>query len=242
MGQIVRWQVFPDTAALAHAAAARIAAAARAAIDARGVFRLALAGGHTPLVAYAELARTVPAWAGWEIYFGDERCRPINDAERNDVAAGGVWFTPARVPPGQIHGIPAELGPEEGARQYAALLAPIESFDLVLLGLGEDGHTASLFPGHALEDAEVLAVHAAPKPPPQRVSLSASRLSRTREALFLVSGADKRAAVAAWRRGADIPARHIAPSGGVDVWLDAVADAGAGESSCFAPKTEGDIA
>jgi 6-phosphogluconolactonase len=226
--QSVRWQVFPDTAALAHAAATRITACAHAAMGVRGVFRIVLAGGRTPLAAYAELARTVTTWAGWRIYFGDERCLPVGDAGRNDTAAGAAWFESAHVPPEQIHSIPAELGAEKGARRYAALLAPIESFDLVLLGLGEDGHTASLFPGRALDGAEVLAVHAAPKPPAERVSLSASRLSRAREVLFLVSGADKRAAVAAWRQGVEIPARHITPPAGVDVWFDADADAAPG--------------
>jgi 6-phosphogluconolactonase len=97
--------------------------------------------------------------------------------------------------------------------------------DLVLLGLGEDGHTASLFPGHdwgvVPNSPDVLAVFDAPKPPPQRVSLSAARLSRAREVLFLVEGASKRDAVARWRMGADIPARSVRPSAGVDVLVEA---------------------
>ncbi len=236
MPQAARWQVFPDAAALARATAARILAEARAAREAQGVFRIVLAGGRTPLAAYAELARTVTAWAGWQIYFGDERCRPVGDAARNDTAARAAWFAPAGVPAGQIHCIPAERGPDEGARRYAAVVQPIASFDLVLLGLGEDGHTASLFPGAPLDGAEVLAVRAAPKPPPERVSLSASRLSRARAVLFLVSGADKRSAVRAWRAGADIPARHITPPGGVEVWLDAAADAVADEPTATTRK------
>jgi len=97
--------------------------------------------------------------------------------------------------------------------------------DDVLLGLGEDGHTASLFPGHdwgAVPGApDALAVFDAPKPPPERVSLSAARLSRARQAVFLVSGAAKRQAVTLWRAGADLPARAIAPAAGVDILLEA---------------------
>jgi len=123
-----------------------------------------------------------------------------------------------------MHAIPAEAGASEAARQYANVLAGLDRFDLVLLGLGEDGHTASLFPGQPLGrdegGPEVLAVSAAPKPPPQRVTLSARRLSRSRAVLFLVTGTTKRSAVAAWRAGADIPARAIVPENGVDVLAD----------------------
>jgi 6-phosphogluconolactonase len=94
----------------------------------------------------------------------------------------------------------------------------------VLLGFGEDGHTASLFPGRdwgvAASAPDALAVLHAPKPPPQRVSLSAARLSRTREMLFLVEGEAKRSAVTQWRMGADIPARAIHPEAGVDVLVE----------------------
>ena len=94
----------------------------------------------------------------------------------------------------------------------------------MLLGLGEDGHTASLFPGHEWGTApgspDTLAVFDAPKPPPQRVSLSAARLSRARQVIFLVSGQSKQRAVAAWRAGKDIPARTIRPAVGVDVLVE----------------------
>ena len=86
---------------------------------------------------------------------------------------------------------------------------------LSLLGRVLDGS------GQPIDGADVLAVHASPKPPPERVTLSASRLSRTRQALFLVTGKNKRAALTAWRQGRDIPARYITPPGGVDLWLDA---------------------
>ena len=122
------------------------------------------------------------------------------------------------------HLIPAELGSEAAARRYAGELTGVGEFDLVLLGLGADGHTASLFPGRPHDDsADVVAVHDSPKPPSERVSLSAARLSRARQVLFLVTGQDKRAAVTAWRTGAEIPARAI--RGPVQVLLDASAAA-----------------
>lgn len=219
-----RWQVFPDRVALAAHAAELILISARDAIEARGVFRLVLAGGQTPLAVYAQLATAHADWPCWHWYFGDERCLPAGDAGRNDSAIRHVWFDHIAAPLANIHAFPAELGAEAAARQYAALLAGLGEFDLVLLGLGEDGHTASLFPGRPLDaSAEVLAVHDAPKPPTERVTLSAARLSRARQVLFLVTGADKRAAVTAWRAGADIPARAI--SGNVQVLLDAEAAA-----------------
>ena len=103
-------------------------------------------------------------------------------------------------------------------------MLPEGIFDLVILGLGEDGHTASLFPSHewgiAPDSPATLAVNDAPKPPPQRVSLSAHRLSQTRQLMYLVSGASKRQAVTDWRNDKDIPAASITPACGVDVYLE----------------------
>jgi 6-phosphogluconolactonase len=130
-------------------------------------------------------------------------------------------------PDANIHCIPAECGPDVAAAAYAQELAGVPEFDLVLLGLGEDGHTASLFPGHdwsAAGLASVLAITDAPKPPPQRVSLSPARLAATRQLVFLVTGAGKRKAVQDWRAGIAIPASRIAPHGGVDILLDAAAN------------------
>lgn len=222
-----RWQVFPDAAALAGQAAALIPDAARDAIAARGVFHLVLAGGHTPKSAYERLCDCGANWIKWQIYFGDERCLPRGDPGRNDTMARRAWLDHIRIPPVNIHPIPAEHGAEQGAQRYAKMLRRVPEFDLVLLGLGEDGHTASLFPGqqYGLEkdDMAVVAVRMAPKPPAERVSLSVARLSRARRALFLVGGETKRDAVKLWRAGADIPARHITPTQGVDVYVDRAA-------------------
>lgn len=222
--QDVRWHGFADADALARAAFARICAAATQAIAARGVFRIVLAGGNTPRATYKLLRRADTDWRRWQIYFGDERCVPRADPARNSAMADAAWLAHVPFADTCIHPIPAELGAAAAAKAYAQTLRDIGDFDLVLLGLGEDGHTASLFPGHdwgsGADAPDTVQVFDAPKPPPQRVSLSAARLSRTRAVLFLVQGEAKRDAVARWRAGADIAARAIAPAAGVDVLIE----------------------
>jgi 6-phosphogluconolactonase len=134
------------------------------------------------------------------------------------------WLSHVAIPSKHVHSIPAELGAEEGAKAYASILKDINTFDLVLLGLGEDGHTASLFPGHNLGNEasapDVLAVYDAPKPPSERISLSAYRLSQAREVWFLVSGESKRLAIENWQHKKMIPAESIQPTYGVDIYTD----------------------
>lgn len=223
-GQNCRWHVLPDADALERAATDRILYAAQQAIARSGAFHLVLAGGNTPRRVYAALAGAAADWARWHVWFGDERCLPPTDPERNSRMAAEAWLDRVAIAAAQVHAIPAERGAATAAQTYADALAGMADFDLVLLGLGEDGHTASLFPGHdwgtGADAPAALAVFDAPKPPPQRVSLSARRLSATREVIFLVSGAGKRQALAAWRAGTAIPAAAIAPAHGVDVLLD----------------------
>ena len=222
MEQTRRWQVYATPAALAAAAVAAIVAAASAAIAERGAFHLVLAGGTTPKEVYRLLAAAAQDWRRWHVYYGDERCLPADHAERNSRMAEEAWLSRVDLPAAQIHAIAAERGATAAAADYARLLADLGPFDLVLLGLGEDGHTASLFPGKfAVDEASAaVAVFDAPKPPPQRVTLSARRLSAARQVIFLVTGAGKAAAVAAWRRGEAIPAAAIAPAAGVDIYLE----------------------
>ena len=213
-----------DRPALERAAVASILAAADGAIRARGQFHLVLAGGDTPRGAYRTLREALADWPAWHIYFGDERCLPANDPARNSLMAGEAWLDHVAIPTPHRHAIPAERGPTQAAEAYAGVLRPVGEFDLVLLGLGEDGHTASLFPGHEWGTApgspDAIAVFDAPAPPPQRVSLSAARLSRARQVIFLVGGGSKHRAVAEWRAGKHIPARSIVPEAGVDVLVE----------------------
>lgn len=219
-----RFHAVADLAALDREGAARVLAAADRALRARGQFHLVLAGGNTPRGTYRQLRAAAADWSNWHIYFGDERCVPPDDAARNSRMAGACWLDHVPIAPQHLHPIPAERGPREAATRYAATLQSVGEFDLVLLGLGEDGHTASLFPGHAWGEAPgsaaVLGVFDAPKPPPQRVSLSAARLGNAREVVFLVAGDDKRTAVMQWRADMPIPARAINPAAGVDVIIE----------------------
>ncbi|MFA6904263.1 MAG: 6-phosphogluconolactonase [Gallionellaceae bacterium] len=219
-----RWHPYPATSSLEYAAAQAVFNAAQQAILQHGAFHLVLAGGTTPRRVY-ELLRTKDAnWKQWHIYFGDERCLPAAHAERNSHMAEQALLNHVSIPASQIHNIPAEQGAQAAASSYAQTLGNIDMFDLVLLGLGEDGHTASLFPGHdwgtSPSAPATLAVHNAPKPPPERVSLSAHRLSQTRQLIFLVSGAAKQQAIKDWRNGKEIPAAAIAPGCGVDIYLE----------------------
>ena len=219
MTQVVNWKPYDSIELLAEAACQRVLQAAEKAIAAKGEFKLVLAGGTAPVKAYQLLATQQQDWSKWHIYYGDERCLPVDDSERNSLVAEQKWLDLVAIPKAQIHPIAAELGAEAGAEQYAKVVAEAGAFDLVLLGMGEDGHTASLFPGHVHNLDELAhAVHNSPKPPSDRVSISAKALSNTAELIFIVSGA-KHDALAAWKNKEDIPVTHLCPQSGVDVLL-----------------------
>lgn len=228
-GPEIRWHRHPDLAALTAAALERLGECAREALAQRGRFSVVLSGGSTPGPLYAAAAGLDTDWSCWHVYFADERCLPPGHAERNDTLARQQWLDRVPIPAAQIHAIPGELGPAAAAAAYRATLAGAGTFDLVLLGLGEDGHTASLFPGHdpgaGAGAPDALPVTDAPKPPPQRVSLSAARLADARTVEVLVSGAGKADAVRRLRDGDDLPIRAVTPAGGLDVHLDATAAA-----------------
>lgn len=221
----LRWHPASGVTALAELARIFVLQQAADAIAARDAFHLVLAGGETPQALYALLREAETDWARWHIWFGDERCLAPDDPARNSRLAATAWLDHVPVPPAQRHAIPGELGAYKGAGAYAAELRGQGLFDLVLLGLGEDGHTASLFPGQywgiERQSRPVLPVFSAPKPPPERISLSAGRLSRSRSVLFLVQGEAKRDALRRWRAGESLPAGAIQPRDGVDVLVDA---------------------
>jgi 6-phosphogluconolactonase len=217
--QISRWHSFDSQDAINQAAVARILAAAKTAISEKGSFLIVLAGGSTPKSVYELLSQQQADWQNWHIYHNDDRCLPVDHAERNSLMAREAWLNHVAIPDEQIHDIPAELGNVAGAAAYAKTLAGVPSFDLVLLGLGEDGHTASLFPGQTVDNsADAVPVFNAPKPPADRITISQQRLSNTQEVMFLVTGAGKQQAVDDWRKGVAIPASLIQPVNGVDVY------------------------
>ena len=202
--------VHADADALAAAVAERIATHAKQAIAQRGVFHLALAGGETPRRCYERLAKLDIDWDYVQIYFGDERCLPKGDVNRNDSMARDALFDYIAIPENNIHGIPAELGAREAAARYILVLGDIQ-LDLVLLGMGEDGHTASLFPGNPATESHdaVVPVFNAPKPPAERVSLGVCMLNAARAKMFMVSGEGKRSALERILRGEVLPAAQV---------------------------------
>ena len=220
----VRWHVCANSDLLIEAVADVIVTEAARAISAAGSFLIVLAGGATPGPIYARLVDLDTPWDRWHVYFSDERCLPVGHAQRNDTMIREVWLDRVSIPAHQVHAIPAELGPDDSAAAYARELAGVGEFDLVLLGIGEDGHTASLFPGDPTGSEsgapDVLPVHAAPKPPPSRVSLSAARLARSRSLLLIVTGEEKREALTRLRDGADIPVQSVNAANGIDVFAD----------------------
>lgn len=216
-------RVFDTPAMLVVALADALLHQAAASIAAHGRFHLVLAGGTTPRALYEALAQRGAGDRHWHIWYGDERCLPADDPERNSVMAETAWLAASAIPSEQRRPIPAERGAEAAAKEYAARLAAAPTFDLVLLGLGEDGHTASLFPGRVRTGADAIAVHDAPKPPPDRVSLSTARLSDSQAVWFVVTGAGKREALRRWEAGEALPAAAVRGRLATLVWMDRAA-------------------
>ncbi len=226
-GASLRWHVFAEPAEAIAELAAAIANQAAAALAERGRYRIVLAGGETPRPLYERLQRLDTDWSRWEVFFGDERCLPADDPGRNDSMARAAWLDHVAIRPAAIHVIPAELGAEAAATRYGATLAAVGRFDTTLLGLGGDGHTASLFPGQPagaeVGSPDVLPVHGAPKPPADRVSLSARRLAAATHVELLAVGAAKREALQLLRTQAPVPIAAVVPGTELGVWTDRAA-------------------
>jgi 6-phosphogluconolactonase len=181
-----------DSKDLPARAAARIALELTKAIHQRGGASLALAGGTTPKATYEALAGLPLDWSVVDVFFGDERCVPAEHDDSNYRMAKAALFDRVRIPSERIHRMQGELADRDAAaRSYEAELP--ESLDVVVLGIGEDAHTASLFPGAGAlreETRRVLPV-TGPKPPPARLSLTPPALRAARVLLVLASGAGK---------------------------------------------------
>ena len=183
---------------------------AKIAIREKGSFSLVLSGGTTPVNVYKLLAKEQVNFDKWHIYFGDERCFPLDHLERNSNIAKSTWLSKVNILKSNIFIIPAELGNSEGALVYEKLLDKNKPFDLVMLGLGDDGNIASLFPRHQWDNSkQVVSVSNSPKAPSDRISLTPSRLSNTQDVLFLISGKNKVNAFKQWKEGVDLPANLI---------------------------------
>jgi 6-phosphogluconolactonase len=187
-----------DITVVADAEEAARRAADRLAEQARKGGSIVLTGGKTPRVAYRLAADLEPDWSRVEVWWGDERCVPPDD-ERSNYGLARVLLDRINQPPAAVHRMRGELGPEAGADAYDQELDGVGTFDLVLLGLGPDGHIASLFPNFPtldVTDRDAVGTEAGHEPFVDRISMTLPRLCATGELLFLVAGEDKADAVA----------------------------------------------
>ncbi len=222
-------QIFKDLAAVSQAAAQLFIDCAHQAIAARGQFLVALSGGGTPTAAYRLLVGASIDWTRVHVFWGDERCVPVSDPGNNYAQARDVLLAHVPIPAENIHRVESELEPAAAARAYAATLSrfgsPWPRFDLILLGMGDDGHTASLFPGSPVDEAEpVIAVTAHYQDrPANRVSLTPRVINDARQAVFLVSGQSKSETLVrvlkAEYHPEVLPAQRIQPNDGILTWL-----------------------
>ena len=226
--QAPEYVILPDREAVSHAAAVRLVALAAGRADS-SPFTIALSGGSTPRRLFELLAcppyRTQLPWDHIHLFWGDERSVPPHHADSNYRMTREALLDHVDIPAQNVHRIRGELPPPEAAQLYRAELktwmGKNPRFDLVLLGVGDDGHTASLFPGApSLEEQDQTAIAVyAPHLDSWRVTLTLPVLNRAQHVLFLVSGANKAPALARIRAGDPLPAGRIRPSRGTLTWL-----------------------
>jgi 6-phosphogluconolactonase len=219
-----RVEVHADAAALATAVAGELLGRLADAQSAGGVPDIALTGGTIAEAVHRELARLSPSsdvdWTRVSVWWGDERFVAPDDPERNARQARAAFLDAVGVDPANVHEMPSTADAanvDEGAAAYSDEVRKQGSgdFEIVMLGIGPDGHVASLFPGHPqldVEDRIAVGVTDSPKPPPERISLTFPALNRARSVWYLASGEGKAEAVARALGGAD---RHEIPASGV---------------------------
>ncbi|MGE5323658.1 MAG: 6-phosphogluconolactonase [Actinomycetota bacterium] len=228
-------KVVPDVAALDRAAADEFARCAAGAIRERDRFTVALSGGNTPRAVYELLASEYQAALAWEksfFFFGDERHVPPEDAASNYRMAKESLLSRAPIPPQNVHRIQAELDAERAAGQYEETLkaffrlenGELPRFDLVMLGMGEDGHTASLFPGtEALQETARLAVaNRVEKLGTERITLTLPVLNAAVEVMVIIAGENKAEIlnrIVHSRGTAEFPIQLVRPKNGRLLWL-----------------------
>lgn len=219
----------PTRQALSQAAAEDIARILARAQGERGIASIALAGGSTPKGVYHLLAEPPLSeqvdWQKVEIFFGDERCVPADAPDSNFRMAHETLLSKVCPPTEHVHVVQGELPPETAAQRYEEeireTLGETPRFDLVLLGMGEDGHTASLFPATPDLDGggRLVIATESPKPPKDRITLTLPAINSARHVIFLVSGKSKRDALErVWNGDEALPASHVRPRDGELVW------------------------
>lgn len=210
----MRLFAMPTAAAVAAKSAELLAGLLTDALTRRGTAHIALTGGESAGAVYERLGALFHSWHGVHLWWGDERCVAPDDDEANFAIAAATLIGPAGISPDRVHRMRGELGPEEGAAAYARELAAhtgagddgLPRLDIVDLGLGPDGHVASLFPQHAalaIADVATAGVTDAPKPPPERITLTLPVLRAARSCVIHTAGESKRDAITRLRGAAD---------------------------------------
>jgi len=202
---------FENSTTAAAFVAEQVSTACKQAVEARGVFHWVLAGGSTPEASYRLLRDVDLPWQAVHIWFGDERALQKGHPDRNETMARDALLDHVDIPEDSIHCIDFTTSTDEAAFNYAQALNDVPSFDLVLLGMGEDGHTASLFPHNPALGNNALAVpvYESPKPPSERVSMSFKALNNNHQSMILATGSSKAEILQAIAQGADLPVTFI---------------------------------
>ena len=204
------WVIFSDIDKLSEKLARDILDIAEKSIQLNNIFRIVLAGGESIASLYKVLNNSKSDWSKWQIYIGDERCMPLKDINRNDHMINNIWLDHSKIPKKNIHFTHAELGPYKASIHYENVLKNIGYFDVVLLSIGEDGHTASLFPSHFYDENKSVVVECnSPKYPKERVSMSYSRLNQSKNIFKVINGKSKQGALDLWSKGVILPINQI---------------------------------
>jgi 6-phosphogluconolactonase len=166
------------------------------AIESKGVFDIVLTGGNTAELVHSKMINLDTNWRRWRFWFGDERCLLESSSDLNSTMAERTLFTKLPIDKKQVFKIPSYLGPRLGALSYQKSISNIDSFDFIFLGLGEDGHIASLFPGFDLGNfpgsASIIPVSDSPKPPLDRISFSMNKINSVKEIVIIAMGEKKK--------------------------------------------------
>jgi len=231
----VQLEIYPDRPALVARSLELVKARIQTAVAERGTCAIALAGGSTPKPLYEALAQADLPWSSLHIFWGDERYVPVDHPDSNAGMAKATWLDLVPIPATQIHIMPTHLAqPADAAKLYEDLLQDIlgyqPTFDIVLLGMGDDGHTLSLFPHTAAVTVSDRLVTVGEKNGEPRITLTAPIVNQSRCVMFLVSGSNKQPALKAVFSpdASDLafPSRTIRPEG--ELWW--LLDAAAGEA------------
>lgn len=241
-----QWSSYPDARGAANAASQHILSLLKSALAAQDRATLAVSGGTTPKLLFEEMTKAKISWDRLHLFFVDERAVGADDPESNYKLAHDFLIRPAGIPEANVHRVQGELAPERAAALYSDDIrsffhladGEMPSFDIVQQGMGSEGHTGSLFPGDPLlaDRRTIAAAVKTPKPPPWRVTLTPGPMLAARHTVFLVSGADKAAAVRAVFKDEYnpnlVPAQLVSRNAPSVTWfLDDAASARLGESA-----------